>query len=132
MALVTRGANASIDAIQGQKAPYISALVANEDIDALAPCVIDADGGVSMSDGTADNAAAKCHGFAPKGYRAGEAVSLYGPGTRAEYGSGLTPGAPLYVGATKGRLDTAATTGGLVPVAVALNATEIVVTALTA
>lgn len=132
MALATRGSNASIDAIQGTKAPYISALVANEALDALAPCVIDADGGVSMSDGTSNNAAAKCHGFTPKAYGAGEAVTLYGPGTRAEYGSGLTPGAPLYVAATAGRLDTAATTGGLAPVAVAVSATEIVVVALTA
>lgn len=131
MATVTRGANASIDSIQGQKAPYISALVANEALDALAPCVIDADGGVSMSDGTADNAAARCHGFTPKAYAAGEAVTLFGPGTRAEYGSGLTPGTALYVSATAGALDDAATTGGLSPVALAVNAREIVVTAYT-
>ena len=130
MALATRGTVASIDAIQGQKAPYISGLVAAEDLDALAACVIQADGTVAMSDGTAAGAAAKFHGIAPKAYRAGEAVSLYGPGTRAEYGSGLTPGAPLYVAATAGRLDTAATTGGTAPVALAINDREIVVTAL--
>lgn len=132
MALVTRGDAASIDSIQGQKAPYISALTAGEDLDALAPCYVAADGTVRMSNGTGDDAAAKCHGFTPKAYRSGQAVSLYGPGTRAEYGSDLTPGQALYVGATAGRLDSAATTGGLAPVAVAVNAREIVVIALTA
>ncbi|MGB1301547.1 MAG: hypothetical protein ACPG5O_10060 [Pseudoalteromonas tetraodonis] len=132
MALVTRGTTASIDAIQGQKAPYISALVAGEALDALAPCYVKSDGKVYMSNGTSNNAAAKCHGFTPTAYASGAPVSLYGPGTRAEYGSGLTPGAPLYVGATAGRLDASATTGGLVPVAIAVNAREIVITALTA
>lgn len=133
MALVTRGTTASIDTIQGQKAPYISGVFAGEPLDALAPCYIKAaDGLVYMSNGTGNNAAAKCHGFTPKAYSTGQALSLYGPGTRAEYGSGLTPGAPLYVGATAGRLDAAATTGGLVPVAIALNAKEIAVIALTA
>ena len=132
MALATRGDLASIDAIQGIKAPYLSALTAGEALDALAPCYIAADGMVYMSNGTNADAAAKCLGFAPKAYAAGAAVTIYGPGTRAEYGSGLTPGAPLYVAATAGRLDTAATTGGTVPVAAAINDREIVVVALTA
>ena len=131
MALVPRGTDASIDSIQGIKAPYISALVAGEAIDALAPCYVKAsDGLVYMSDGTAANEAAKVHGFAPTSYAAGAAVSLYGPGTRAEYGSGLTPGAPYYLGATAGRLDTAATTGGTAPIAFAPTSHEIVVVAL--
>lgn len=132
MALATRSTTPSIDSIQGVKAPYLSALVAGEPLDALAACYIKSDGTVWMSDGTSDNAAAKCHGFTPTSYASGAPVSIYGPGTRAEYGSGLTPGAPLYVAATAGRLDDAPTTGGLAPVAVAVSATEIVVIALTA
>lgn len=132
MALVTRSATASIDAIQGQKASYISSQTAGEAIDALAACYINADGKVYMSNGTANNAAAKFHGIAPKAYAADETLTIYGAGTRAEYGSGLTPGAALYVGGTAGRLDASATTGGTAPVAVAVNDHEIVVTALTA
>ena len=56
--------------------------------------------------------------------QAGEAVTLYRD-VAFHYGSGLTPGAPYYVAATAGRLDTAPTTGGTVVVARALDATRI-------
>jgi len=56
----------------------------------------------------------------------GEAVTLYRNVT-FHYGSGLTPGASYYVGATAGRLDSAATTGGTVEVAYAVDTTRIFV-----
>jgi hypothetical protein len=54
-------------------------------------------------------------------------VTLFGYGARFKYGSGLTPGALYFVGATAGRLDTAATTGDAAGVAVALDTTDIMV-----
>jgi hypothetical protein len=84
-----------------------------------------------MSNGTSANEASRIHGFTPRAAAAGEPVTLYGVGARFGYAdSGLTPGAPLYLGTTAGRLDTAATTGGTVPTATALNATDILVVAL--
>ena len=124
MALVTKGSQLKIDAASAQFAPQLSGdLYAGEALDALAPCYIKAsDGKVYMSNGTAANEAAKCDGITPKAYVAGAAVTLYGPGTKAEYATGMTPGATLYIGATAGRLDTTATTGDATGVARAITA----------
>lgn len=123
MALVTRGSNARVDASSAQFAPQISGdLLAGEALDAVAPCYIKAsDGKVYMSNGTAANEAAGCDGFTPRSYLAGEAVTLYGPGTKFEYATGMTIG-KLYIGATAGRLDTATTTGDATGVAKAITA----------
>lgn len=131
MALVTRGNDASLDASTGMYAPQIPDLIAGEDLDAAAPCYIKtSDGKVYMSNGTAANEAAKVHGFSARAAKTGQPVTLFGPGARFGYASGMTPGAKLYVGATKGRLDTATTTGDTTGVAFAVNATDIVVAAL--
>jgi len=127
MALVTKATAPSIDTINGIKVPPVSALVAGEALTALAPCYVSTDGKVYQATGAAANAAAKVRGFTPKAYGIGAAVSLFGTGCRAEYGVGMTPGADLYLGATAGRLDTAATTGGTAPIAWAINATEIMI-----
>lgn len=130
MALLARDAAASVDASTGMLAPQITGLIAGEDIDAAACCYIKAsDGKVYMSDGTAATEPAKTDGFnARSNVKAGQPVTLLGKGTRFRYGTGLTPGARYYVGTTKGRLDTAATTGDAVGVAAAINATDIRVT----
>lgn len=127
MALVTRASTASMDAGTAMFAAQLAGdLIAGEALDAVAACYIKAsDGKVYMSNGTALNEAAKFDGFTPRAYSAGEAVALYAAPARFSYGSGLTPGADLYVAATAGRLDTAATTGGVRPVARAYNATDI-------
>lgn len=130
MALVPRSATAGPDASTAMYASQIPDLVAGEDIDVAAPCRIGADGKVYMSNGTAAGANAKVHGYAFKGCYAGQPITLAGPGVRFGYGTGLTPGAPLYLGATAGRLDTAATTGGTAPIALALNATDVLFTAV--
>lgn len=128
MALITRSAAAKVDASSAQFAPQISGdLYAGEALDIAAPCYIKAsDGRVYMSNGTVANEAAKCDGFTPKTYTLGEPVTLYGPGTKFEYGTGLTPGADLFVGATAGRLDNAATTGGTQPVARVLHGGRVI------
>ena len=134
MALLTHTpAQVDFDARMAQRAPVISGgLTAGEALLAGAPCYIKAsDGKVYMSNGTADNEAARVHGFTVLAYAAGDVVSLYGVGTRIRYAaSGLTPGAPYYTGATKGRLDDGATTGAVWPIAFAVSATDIMVARL--
>jgi hypothetical protein len=41
------------------------------------------------------------------------------------YGSGLTPGAKVYLSATAGAIDDAATTGGTAPIGFCVDATRI-------
>jgi hypothetical protein len=126
MALITRSADASMDASTGAFAPQITGLKAGEALDVAAPCYIKTtDGLVYMSNGTAANEAAEIVGFTPRAVNAGEPVTLFGKGTRFHYGSGLSPGDKYYIGATAGRLDAAATTGDAVGVAQAITATDI-------
>jgi hypothetical protein len=128
MALVTRNSDASMDATTGQFAPQITGLICGEDIDPAAPCYIETDGLVYMFDGTAANNKAVLAGFSPRAAKTGQPITLFAVGARFSYGSGLTPGAKLFGAATKGRLDTAATTGDAVGVAQAITATDIRVT----
>lgn len=126
MALITRSSYASIDTNTAMYAPQLSDLVAGEDLDIAAPCYIkSSDGKVYMSNGTAANEAAEVAGFTPRAVKSGQPVTLFGSGTRFKYGSSLTPGDRYYIGATAGRLDTAATTGDAVGVAQAVTATDI-------
>lgn len=126
MAAVTRSAQASPDASTGQFAPQISGLVTGELCNAGEPCYIKAaDGKIYRSNGVAANEAAKVDGFAARTANPGEPLTLLGKGARFRWSTGLTPGANLYLGATAGGLDTAATTGGLVPIARAINDTDI-------
>lgn len=128
MALLAKDSAASVDASSAMYAPQIAGLVAGEAIDACAPCYISAsDGKVYMSNGTAANAAAKVDGWSAQAAAAGQGVTLFGPGLRMRYGSSLTIGALYYLAATKGRLDTATTTGGTIALAKAITATDIVV-----
>ena len=109
-------------------APQLSALEAGEDLDALASCYQStADGLIYMSDGTAANEAAKTRGFTPEAYKQGDQhVTLIGKGAKIHYADGtLTPGQRLYVAATPGRLDTAATTGDATGVAEAYTTSDI-------
>ena len=91
-------------------------MIAGEPIAERDACYIKTDGTVWRSIGTAVAAAAKVHGYALLDYDAGDTITLYndidlpyGPAT-------LTPGAPVYLAATAGALDTGATTGGTAPI----------------
>ena len=129
MALVTRATTASMDASTGMYAPQITGLIAGEALDVAAPCYIkSADGLLYMSNGTGANEAAEIVGFTPRAVGVGQPATVFGKGTRVGYGTGLTPGAFYFIGATAGRLDTAATTGDAVGVAQAINTTDIRVT----
>ena len=132
MALITQAAVVSPDTNSLVKASQVAGeLYAGEDLLAAAPCRIDeTDGMVYMSDGTAANAAAAVHGFTPRATNSGEAVTLYGPGARFRYAEGtLTPGDQLFLGATAGRLDDAATIGDSTGIAFAVDTNDIVVAA---
>lgn len=104
-----------------------SGFYAGEAIAAGDPCYIKSDGKIWLSNGTAANAAAVVDGFAAQAYAVGDAVTLLW-GVHFNYGSGMTPGTPFYVGTTGGTLSDAATTGGTVPVARAIDATRLFVT----
>lgn len=127
MALVTRIAGASGDTNQLKKCPHITGLMTGEAIDGGAPCYIDSTtGSIFMCDGTAADQKAVIAGWAPRDAILGEPLTLFGIGARFSYSSGtLTPGQKLYLGTTKGRLDTAATTGDAVGAAQAVNTTDI-------
>jgi hypothetical protein len=128
MALLTRATDASLDTSTGMYAQQLTGLLAGEDLDLAAPCYIKAaDGLVYMCNATAATEPAKCYGFTPRAVKSGQPVTLFGVGSRFKYGSGLTPGAQYFVGATAGRLDTAATVGDAVGVAFAIDTTDIMV-----
>jgi hypothetical protein len=126
MALVTRSTDASMDVSTAQFAPQITGLFAGEALDVAAPCYIkSSDGKVYMSNGTAATEPAEIIGFTPRAVASGQPVTVFGKGTRFNYGTSLTPGNILYIGATAGRLDAAATTGDAVGVAQVITSTDI-------
>lgn len=129
MALINKSGTPSLASLHPTGGQVIAGLkAASGGIAAGDICYIDASTGTATkSDGTAANAAAVGFGIAAADAAAGEAVTLY-KNVVFHYGSGLTPGAPYYVAATAGRLDSAATTGGTVVVARALDATRILFT----
>ena len=126
MAIITP-VSPSPDTVSIMHLPQIAGLKAGEDLLACAPCHIESDGLIYMSNATADDADAAIHGWTTRQANAGEPVTLVGEGARFNYAAGLTPGAKLYLGATDGRLDAAATVGDTVGVAFAVTATDIVV-----
>jgi purine-nucleoside phosphorylase len=134
MALITPRANITIEGVSAAYVTQIPASIglrAGEALLAGAPCRVAADGLVYLSNATAANELARVMGWTGKAYSLGEPVTLHGIGAIFEYATGMTPGATLYVGATAGRLDDAATVGDAVGVAKVVTATHIVATRAT-
>jgi hypothetical protein len=131
MALITVASTASLDAVSAQRVPFISGLVAGEDLDPVAPCYVKSDGKVYMSVTTVDNGIATqaaFAGFTADAVSSGEPVTLFGKGARFSIASGLTPGDIYFVSATAGALsDTAVLANDVSPVAMAISTTDIVV-----
>jgi hypothetical protein len=98
--------------------------LAGEAIAAGDLCYIKSDDKIWRSNGTSANAAAKCVGIAAKAADSGQPITIF-RGVSFNYGSGLTPGAQVYVSATAGALADAATTGGTAPVGFVEDATKI-------
>lgn len=124
MALIAKSGTPSLSSPTPSRENTITGLKAGEAIAAGDVCYIASSGAVMRSDGTAADAKAVAAGMAGGAAAAGEAVTLF-INCNFHYGAGLTPGTPLYVGATAGRLDTAATTGGTAVVARVIDPTRI-------
>lgn len=124
MALINKSGTPSLASLHPTGGDSLSGLKAGEAIAAGDVMYIASDGTLMRSNGTAANAAAVGGWIAASDAQAGEAVTGY-RNVSFYYGSGLTPGAPYYVAATAGRLDTAPTTGGTVVVARAIDSTRI-------
>lgn len=121
MALVTAAAVVGPDASTTELAPQITGLTAGEDLLAVAPCYIKtSDGKVYMSNATGTAEASEFAGVTPRAVKSGQPVTLYGLGAcfRLSAFSGQA-GDILYIAATAGRWDTAATVGD--PVATSLT-----------
>lgn len=99
-------------------------LYAGEAIAAMDACYIKNDGKIWRSTGAAANAAAVVDGYAGLPAAVNEAVTLIFDCT-VQYGAGLTPGAGYFLSATAGALADAASTGGTVVIARAVDATRI-------
>ena len=126
MAAITR-VNPSPDASTAMFCRQVTGLLAGEAITVGQACYIASTGRVMLADGGAADAEAVFVGLAANTVAAGQPVTLLGAGCRWKYATGLTPGASYYVSATDGALDTAATTGGTVAVAFAIDTTDIMV-----
>jgi hypothetical protein len=116
MALVTAAAVVGMDVSTGELAPQITGLTAGEDLLAIAPCYIKtSDGLVYQSNGTAATEPAEFAGVTPRAVKAGQPVTLFSLGAcfRLSAFSGQA-GDKLFIAATAGRWDTAATTGDAV------------------
>lgn len=126
MADVTRVASAHLDASTGMYAVQITGLLLGEDCDAVdAMYIKTADGKLYVADGGADDEEAEFIGFTPRAGKAGQPMTVYSLGARFQYGSGLSPGAGYFLSGTEGILADAATIGGTVVIAVAINSTDI-------
>lgn len=124
MAQITASGTPSLSSVLPGQDKTISGLLAGEAITAGAPCYIKSDGKIWLSNGTGVNAAAKVDGFACQAASVGEAVTLVFD-VNFRYGTGLTPGARVYLSATTGTLSDAATTGGTAPIGFVIDATRI-------
>lgn len=124
MADVAKSGTVSLASVTTQVNSF-AGLLAGEAIAAGDACYIKSDGKAWKATGAAANAAAQVFGFAAQAASLNEAVTLVWD-VRLRYGSGLTPGAKVYLsGATAGALADAASTGGTAAIGVCVDATRI-------
>jgi hypothetical protein len=124
MAAVTKVGTPSLSTVVPCPAHQIPGLLAGEAIAAGDLCYIKNDGKVWKANGTSANSAAKVRGMAMQAAAVGESCTLY-HGVTVRYGSGLTPGADLYLSTTAGLIVDGATTGGTAPIGFVVDATRI-------
>ena len=124
MATITKVGTPSLTSLIPPQSQQLAGLKAGEALGAGDPCYIKSDGLVWLSTGAAANAAAKVDGFAAEACAVGEAVTLFFD-VNFRYGSGMTPGTRVYLGATAGILADAASTGGTAPIGFVVDATRI-------
>lgn len=125
MAEITKVNTPSITTVLPASNDKISGLLAGEALTVGAACYIKSDGKVWLSTGAAANAAAKVDGYCMVGAAAGDAVTLVW-NVNVQYGTGLTPGARVFLsGTVPGGLADAASTGGTAPIGFVVDATRI-------
>lgn len=124
MATVAKSGTPSLSTTVPCPAHHIAGLLAGEALSAGDLVYIKSDGKVWKSNGTAANAAAKVDGMVFVDTAVGEACSIYF-NVNVRYGSGMTPGARLYLQTTAGLISDAATTGGTAPIGFVIDATRI-------
>jgi hypothetical protein len=131
MAAVAKSGTPSLSTRNPCPGHYVgSNLLAGAAISAGDPCYIASTGLVERSVGTTADAAAKVDGWAAGAAGDGEAVTLL-TDVEFHWGSGMTPGARMYLSLTAGTLSDATTAGGTGAVAKAIDATRIRVWAST-
>ena len=124
----TTGTTSTLDSSSASTAPQIPDYPAGEAIESGQPVYLSG-GELLLADGFADDEKAEVFGFAGRSVRAGQRLTIFGPGTRFGGFSGLTPNALLYLSDTAGELSDAPTTGGTSPIARAITETDIQVIA---
>lgn len=124
MGNLSKSGTPSLSSVLPPQNDTITGLLAGEAIAAGDVCYIKSDGKVYKSDGSAADAAARVDGIVLVAAAAGEAVTLLF-NVNVRYGSGMTPGTRFYVSADAGLLADAPSTGGIEPVAFAIDATRI-------
>jgi hypothetical protein len=119
----------NLDAMSAQWCPQITGLFAGEALFLGAACYVKASDGKVYKSKAAAAETGRVHGFTGRAVAINEPVTLFGKGARFHYAaSGLTPGAQLFLsGATFGELATATATGDTKGIAMAINATDIMV-----
>ena len=117
------GVGESYDNMTQQRNTHVAGLIAGEDLGALVPVYINSSGVIVESVGTV-LATALCHGITAKAALSGEPVTLLHPGQvfTLDSAGGLTPGAPLFMGAA-GVWEDAATSNDISGTAFAVSTT---------
>lgn len=135
MADITKVSTASIDPVSARAVPFISGLVAGEDLQKASPCYILGEE-VYMSGSSVTETfnivsgsliQSRVDGFTAESVLDGEPVTLFGNGARFNYSSGLMSGSPLFVGVSSGSLSYTKSLEGDLPVARVITSTDIIV-----
>jgi hypothetical protein len=126
--LIPKSANASVDASTGMLAPQVSHLILGEDVTAMTPLQLKADGKLWKASGAAADSNARIIGFASRTAKAGQTCTPLGLGLVGKYADGtLVPGSVVYLG-TNGTLSSTASVGDTVGIAQAVDTYNIRVT----
>lgn len=128
MATITGSAYASLDLESAKRASFIPGLLAGaEGVAVGMPCYIT---GAYAAEcvGSSGTVMSQVAGFAARNANFGEPVTLYREGAIFQLNTGLTPGSLLFISATRGRLEDAATAGDKMGVALVITTEDFIVT----
>jgi hypothetical protein len=126
MATIAKSGTPSLASTLPPQNDSLNGYTAGEAIAAGDCCYLKSDGLIWRTNGTAATAPALYSGIylGSSAVAVGEPVTLHS-NVVVRYGSGLTVGTRVYVSATAGAIDDAATTGGTVPIGFVVAPTKI-------